>query len=254
MSLVDLSFFSDEVALLKLNSPENLNAMSDEMSEDFCSVISNIKNNNDLRVLILTGEGKAFSSGGNLKMLEQKITNSSEENRVKMLKFYNNFLSIQALDIPTICAINGVAYGAGLCLACACDIRIAVESAKLGFNFVKLGLYPGMGATYLIKQILNPALANELLISGRILSSDEAIKIGLISKVTSSEDLFSYSIDLAKQICLSSKETLKQLVFSLKHQSYSLKESLEKESLYQSLSYSSDDFKSRLNKLLEKKK
>ena len=118
-----------------------------------------------LRVVVVRGAGKAFSAGGDLEMLEKKTELSKEENHRRMLTFYNQFLSIRELNVPVIAALNGHAVGAGLCFSLACDVRIAKDGAKLGLNFVRLALHPGMGVTYYLPRILGIDLASELLLA-----------------------------------------------------------------------------------------
>jgi enoyl-CoA hydratase len=100
-----------------------------------------------------------------------------------MLPFYRAWLSIRALEVPTIAAVNGPAIGAGLCLALACDLRYAAAGAKLGVPFVKLGMHPGMGGTHLLPEVVGDAHARDLLLTGRVVDADEALRIGLVSRV-----------------------------------------------------------------------
>src|SRR5688500_3431814 len=143
MALVLVSFPREDVAHITLNDPDNLNAMGEDMAAEFLAAGSGLRTNASVRGILLSGAGRGFSAGGNLEMLEKKISLTGEENRTRMLTFYRSFLSMLTLDLPVVALINGPAVGAGLCLAAACDIRIATTGAKLGFTFVKLGLYPG---------------------------------------------------------------------------------------------------------------
>ena len=107
-------------------------------------------------------------------MLKNKAALDAETNRQAMLQFYRAFLSILELPVPTIAAVNGHAIGAGFCLALACELRVASADAKLGLTFTRLGLHPGMGATCFLPRIAGFAVANDLLISGRVLEAGEA--------------------------------------------------------------------------------
>ena len=100
-----------------------------------------------------------------------------------MLPFYRAWLAIRSLEVPTIAAVNGAAIGAGLCLALACDIRYAATSARLGVPFVKLGMHPGMAATWSLPEVVGPAAARDLLLTGRLVDADEALRLGLVSRV-----------------------------------------------------------------------
>jgi enoyl-CoA hydratase/carnithine racemase len=100
-----------------------------------------------------------------------------------MMPFYRAWLSIRRLEVPTIAAVNGPAIGAGLCLALACDIRYAAPAARLGVPFVRLGMHAGMAGTYLLPDVVGPAHARDLLLTGRVVDADEALRIGLVSRV-----------------------------------------------------------------------
>ena len=100
-----------------------------------------------------------------------------------MLPFYQAWLGILRLDVPTLAAVNGPAIGAGLCLALACDIRYAATGARLGAPFVRLGMHPGMGATWLLPDVVGPSAARDLLLTGRTVDADEALRLGLVSRV-----------------------------------------------------------------------
>ena len=100
-----------------------------------------------------------------------------------MLPFYRAWLSIRELEVPTIAAINGPAIGAGLCLALACDIRYAAAGAKMGVPFVKLGIHPGMAGTYLLPNVVGAAHARDLMLTGRVVGAEEALRLGLVSRV-----------------------------------------------------------------------
>jgi enoyl-CoA hydratase len=104
-----------------------------------------------------------------------------------MMAFYRAWLSIRRLEVPTIAAVNGPAIGAGLCLALACDIRYAAAGARMGAPFVKLGMHPGMAATHLLPEAVGIAAARDLLLTGRLVSDDEAVRLGLVSRVLPAE-------------------------------------------------------------------
>src|SRR5262249_10307005 len=155
-----------------LDDPEARNAMGEEMAAQFLRAAGELKNDRSVRVVVLTGRGRAFSGGGNLDMLETKTRIAKEENQRLMREVYRSFISILEIDVPVIAAVNGHAIGAGLCLALACDLRIASADAKLGLNFVHLGLHPGMGATYFVPRLVGDARAAELLYSGATISAE----------------------------------------------------------------------------------
>ena len=120
--------------------------------------------------------------------------------RETMRTFYKLFLSIRDLPCPTLAALNGPAIGAGFCVALACDIRLVAEDAKLGLNFTKLALHPGMGATWTLPRIVGPALAAELLYTSRIISGEEAARIGLANRCLPAEEVLPATLAVAREI------------------------------------------------------
>jgi enoyl-CoA hydratase len=132
---------------------------------------------------VVTGEGSAFCSGGNTGWIASEPDASVDCLRTRMIAFYRAWLSIRRLEVPTIAAINGASIGAGLCLALACDLRYAARGAKLGVPFVKLGMHAGMAGSYLLPNVVGEAHARDLLLTGRVVDADEALRLGLVSRV-----------------------------------------------------------------------
>lgn len=253
MARVTCTINPNGIATITLNDEANLNAMSEEMAKDFSAVVADLKAKKNTRVVILTGAGKAFSAGGHLAMLEAKRALGGEENRAQMLTFYDSFLSILDLHVPLIAALHGAAVGAGLCLACACDIRIATKDAKLGFTFLKLGLHPGMGGTYFVPRIVGPSIATELLVSGRIISADEALRIGLVSKVCEKDSLMSEAEALAKEILSCGPKATAQLLETMRGDTAHLEAALAREAICQSVNYAGAEFAEGLAAVKEKR-
>ena len=178
-----------DVATLTFNDPARLNAMTQAMGEAFSATIAELAADSSLRAVVLTGAGRAFSAGGDLGMIEGRAAQGAANGargrgqiRDGMRSFYQLFLSVRDLPCPVIAAVNGAAIGAGLCVALACDVRIASSEAKLGLNFTQLGLHPGMGATWTLPRLVGPAHAAEILFSSRVFSGGEAAEIGLVSR------------------------------------------------------------------------
>ena len=242
------------ISQITLNDPDNLNAMGEEMAREFSSLTSELAAKAEsLRAIIITGAGRAFSAGGNLEMLEAKSKLSEEENRSRMITFYDDFLGILSLNVPLIAAINGHAIGAGLCLASACDIRIASTKAKLGFTFVKLGLHPGMGATYTLPRIIGRSTATELLITGRVIEADEALRLGLLSRVVGPDKVAETASAVAEEIAGCGPLAVRQLVASLRRDASTLRECLDREADCQGVNYRSAEFKEGVRAVIEKR-
>lgn len=191
---------SEGVALLVLDNPDQRNAMSDQMTTAWTAAIDELAEDRSVRAVVVTGEGSAFCSGGNTSWIASEPDATVDELRERMLPFYRAWLSIRRLEVPTIAAINGPAIGAGLCLALACDIRYAAAGARLGLPFVKLGMHAGMAGTFLLPNVVGPAHARDLLLTGRVVDADEALRLGLVSRVMAPKEFLADVLDTAREV------------------------------------------------------
>jgi enoyl-CoA hydratase len=205
-ALIDVERDAD-VAVLTFNDPDRLNAMTEPMGRAFSAQIERLAADATVRAVVLTGAGRAFSAGGDLDWIEAQAQAARSEPggarqavRDTMRSFYQLFLSLRELPCPTIAALNGHAIGAGLCVALACDMRLANRQAKLGLNFSLLGLHPGMGATWTLPRLVGPAHAAELLYSGRSLAGEEAARIGLVNRALEPDAVLPEARELAASI------------------------------------------------------
>ena len=183
-----LSRPSAGVVVLTLTNPEQRNAMSDPMTTAWARTVQQLREDDSVRVVVVTGEGTAFCSGGDPRWIAGEPDAPVHRLRDRMLGFYRAWLSIRDLEVPTIAAINGPAVGAGLCLALACDLRYASASARMSVPFVNLGMHAGMGATYTLPHVVGEAHARDLLLTGRMVGAQEAFRMGLVSSVTPDEE------------------------------------------------------------------
>ena len=227
-----------DVASIVLARPDARNAMSVEMGRLFSEAVGSLAKS-PARAVIISGEGAVFSAGGDFSFLEERLRASAEENRVAMRRFYDAFLSVQSLPMPTIAAVHGAAIGAGLCFAMGCDLRLAAEGTKLSVNFVKLGLHPGMGATWLLPRLVGPARAAELLMTGRQLEAAEAARIGLVNEVVPADLLLERAREVAKELAVAGPVAVRQVKQSLR--APGLEEALEIEAAAQAVSYATKD-------------
>ena len=191
---------SEGVALLVLDNPDLRNAMSDEMTGSWVAAIDELAADRSVRAVVVTGEGSAFCSGGNTGWIAGEPDATVDQLRSRMIAFYRSWLSIRRLEVPTIAAVNGASIGAGLCLALACDIRYAAAGAKLGVPFVKLGMHAGMAGTYLLPNVVGAAHARDLLLTGRVVEADEALRLGLVSRVIEREGFLDEVLEVAAGI------------------------------------------------------
>ncbi len=238
-----------------LNDPESRNAMSDEMAVQFEEAVARLGSDSEVRAVIVCGAGQAFSAGGHLEMLLEKTKKPKQENVKGMLSFYRRFLSISSLPVPVIAAINGHAVGAGLCMALACDFRLAQSGAKFGLNFVQLGLHPGMGATYYLPRLVGPARAAELLYSGRILPTEAALEYGLVNRVISADKFNDEILEAARSIAQAGPQAVRSVKRSLNFGTADqLNNCLEREAAAQAEDYAGPQFAEGIKAAIEKRK
>lgn len=189
------------VGIITLNRPKMRNAFNMEMINSWYKILQEIKDNPEIRAIIVTGAGEAFCSGGDLNEIEEVVSRSSIERKNFLWKGVHNVArALLEIDKPVIAAINGPAFGAGLDMALLCDIRLASESAKLCESYVSVGLVPGNGGTYLLPKIVGMAKAMELFFTGDVIDAQEAKRIGLVNEVYPDDQLMNAAMKMAEKI------------------------------------------------------
>lgn len=188
------------VAIVTLNRPEKLNALSGVMLTELPKVLEDIQGDSDVRVMVLTGAGRGFCSGADTSILSATGEGRSSIDSVTERLLGPWVLSMRDMPKPIIAAVNGVALGVGFSLALACDIRIASDNARFSMMFVRWGLIPGCGATYFLPRTVGHSKACELMFTGEIFDAREAERIGLVSRVVPHDELMGVTKELAKRI------------------------------------------------------
>ena len=188
----------DGIAIITLNYPDKLNAISLKMKESLFAATDEVDKDDSIKVVILTGAGRGFCAGHDIS--EMAAGTAKEPSLYDRLNTTNNEASFYKLNKPVIAAINGACVGAGLALALSCDIRIASDKAKIGSAYVKLGAAPGLGMTYWLPKIIGPAAALEFLFTGKVVLGPEAKEMGLVNQVVPAEELMKVSMEMAAQI------------------------------------------------------
>ena len=198
MDTVNFQIVDETIGILKLNRPNAANALSIKLLNDFNQQLDEIENNRNLRVLIITAEGeKAFCAGADLK--ERSVMN--EEEVVETVGKIGSLITrVEQLPIPTIAVINGAAFGGGLELTLACDIRIASTTAKMGLTETSLAIIPGAGGTQRLPRLIGMAKAKYYILTARRFDSTEAQAIGLVQEIAEPAELQNQGFALARQV------------------------------------------------------
>lgn len=198
----------NQMATLTLNRPDRRNALNRQMMKELAEAIGNVSEDDEIRVMILTGAGKAFCAGADIDIMsgggeEEEFGEQDVETLRRSFAFRvakKIILGLHQMEKPTIAMINGACVGAGLDLALACDLKIASDKAKFMCGFVKIGLFPGFGATWLYPRAMGLAKGLEMLFTGDTLTATEAREIGMVNKLSPPEELESTTLAMAKKI------------------------------------------------------
>lgn len=195
-------FPEEGVAVLTLNRPDFGNGVVPELAGDLLSALDDLEGDGDIRALVLTGAGKQFCAGADIKAMQeylrdvQPVTHEPYNARV----LYPVTQRVAASRLPIVAAINGGATAGGLDFAMACDVRIASTRAKLGETYVKLGLPPGNGGAYFLPRLVGSGMAAELFLTGDVIDAARALEIGLVNRVVEPEQLLDEAVALAARI------------------------------------------------------
>lgn len=188
---------AEGVRILTLNDPDKRNALSPRLQAELAGAVDAVAADPDARVLVVAGNGPAFSAGADLPAVFGKLSRPVGEIRAGLRTIYDSFLRVRRLEIPTIAAVGGPAVGAGVNLAMSCDLRLASTRATFGVTFTKLGLHPGGGCTYYVVQALGRQQALSLLLDGGALTAGEALAAGIVLDVV--DDPLAEALEVAQR-------------------------------------------------------
>jgi 2-(1,2-epoxy-1,2-dihydrophenyl)acetyl-CoA isomerase len=229
----------DRVATVTLNRPEARNALNMELKRALAGVLRAIPDDPAVRAVVLTGSGPAFSAGGDVKELDATRTALTSRDRMRWL-LNDVFIPLARLDVPTIAAVNGAAFGAGLSLALACDIVIASDAASFSLAFSRMGLVPDCGALWFLSRRLGMGRAKELLFTARRFDAAEARDMGIVQRVVAAEELDAAAAELAATLAAGPADALRMTKRLLEQAATStLDEVAELESYAQGIAMSS---------------
>lgn len=260
--MVDLLVQERDGAILTitLNLPEKRNPISDvAMVDALCDAFEAADRDIGVRCVILTGAGSAFCSGGDLKQMRPDSGGLRAGNPVETRRNYKYGiqrlpLMFEALEVPVVAAVNGPAIGAGCDLACMCDVRIAGESARFAESFVKLGIIPGDGGAWLLPRIIGFSKASELALTGEMVEAQEALAIGLVSRVVPDGELLAAARLVADKIAANPPHAVRMTKRLLREgQKSDLKSNLEMAAAMQSLAHATRDNDEAINAFMERR-
>ncbi len=241
----------DKIAFITINAPKRLNALNKHLIQKMSNLLCELSTRTDVRVLIITGSGnKAFVAGADIKEFSSFSKKQGEE--LSQTGHDLLFNKIATYPKPVIAAINGFALGGGLELAMACHIRIASDNAKLGQPEVSLGLIPGYGGTQRLTQLIGKGKAFEMILTGQVITAQEALHLKLINYVVSQEALITKSISLAKNMLANSPNAIKKAIKAVNATYGNI--GLQNEVELFGQCFGTSDFKEGVQAFLEKRK
>lgn len=242
---------SDRIATITMNRPKSLNSMSLDLVEGFIRSLQEAETDSQVRVVVVTGSGRAFSAGGDLKTLDDLHT--TEERRQFIVKVGTMVKLIHDMSKPVIAMVNGVAAGAGFNLALACDMAYAADNAKFIQSFVNVGLSPDCGGFYYLAKAVGMAKAKELMLTGRPVGAQEAEHLNLVNGVFAQEELEAATMKLAARLAEAAPLAVAMTKKAVNDYSASLEETLTFESLASSSLLGTVDFKEGVTAFAEKR-
>src|SRR5437868_6414901 len=244
---------SDRIATITLNRPDFLNAVNEDMRDDFTRLISELQTRDEIGAVILTGAGRAFSAGGDISYFERdwNTTSFRAENH-RLMQFFDE---LEQIEKPVIAAVNGPCTGAGLQVTLSCDLRLASDRAKFGFRENNIGLIPGAGGCSRLVKLIGYGRAKELIFTGEMITASEAERIGLINRVVPHDELMEHTRQLAAHLLTRAPEALglaKRLLWHSVTSDFATGRMLE--ALAQSVLIKSDDHREGIRAFREKRK
>lgn len=245
---------NDGICTITLNRPSSLNALNTTMSYELQQICDIIAKSDSIRVVVLTGAGRAFCAGGDVKEMEQGGV-SHIQALTRMQEIKKTTLSLANLPKPVISAVNGIATGAGVNIALAGDIIIASEDAKFSEIFVQVGLSPDVGGTYFLPRMVGRALAKELVFTGKIIDAQEAQKLGLINHVEAKDNFYDAVYNMARSIAQGPPVAIAQAKIMInKSFELDIATALDNEAYSQAVCLQTEDHKEGVKAFLEKRR
>lgn len=210
--MADLEFtVADGIGTILLNRPGRGNAFTPEMVDQWAQVLRDVRDDDAVRVIVVTGAGKAFCSGGELDVLDDDERTPLALKELLRQRVHRVALALEDLDKPVIAAVNGAAVGAGMDMALMCDIRIVGESARFSEGYIKVGLLPGDGGCYYLPRLAGMGMALELLWTGDFVDAQQAVNLGLANHIHPDEELVEQTLRLARRIAAAPQTNIRMI-------------------------------------------
>jgi 2-(1,2-epoxy-1,2-dihydrophenyl)acetyl-CoA isomerase len=243
------------IGWVRINRPERLNAFSGTMREDLEQALEAMDSDRNVICVILTGVGRAFSTGGDIRVMEDLVESGDIEQFENLVRAGARVAArIENMSKPVIAAINGPAAGAGACLALACDLRIASETASIGFTFLRVGLHPDWGGSYFLPRLVGLAVASESIYTGGMINAERGERLGLFNRVVPVAELETAARGLASQIAAGPRAVIADAKRTLRRSLNStLDDVLEMEVQAQLNAFRSPDFQEGIMAFIEKR-
>lgn len=250
-----LSERDGNVGWIRINHPERLNSFSGTMREDLYAALDEMERADDVRCVILTGVGRAFSTGGDVSVMKRLIAEDDIVGFESLVRAGARVIQrIDDMTKPVIAAINGPAAGAGACLALACDLRIASETASIGFGFLRVGLHPDWGGSYFLPRLVGPALAAEFTYTGEMINAERGEKLGIFNRVVPFGELEPTVRTLAGQMAAAPAAVMIDLRRNMRRSLHTpLGNMLDAEVAAQLRAFKTADFREGIESFLEKR-
>lgn len=262
----DLIFkIENNIANIILNRPNALNAFSEEMIDKWIKALETIRDSEDIKVVVVSGNGNAFCSGGDIKEMkegkgffksESDVSSTALARKNSLWKKVQRIpLLLQDIDQPIIAKVHGFAFGAGLDMALMCDIRIIEEGTKLSESYINVGLVPGDGAAYFLPRIIGIDKALDMLWTGKVIDANEAKKIGIATFVTKKEETDEFTKKYAEKLAKGPQQAIRLIKRTVyQNQQMDLRSSLDLISSHMGLVTELPDFTEGIQAIVEKRK
>lgn len=242
------------IGRITLHRPAERNAMTPQMGREITRAVAELNADDDVRVVVISGSGKGFCSGADLRTLGAEAgSGEADEGLGGGENFYRAFLSVRDLRVPSIAAVNGHAIGAGFCFAMAADLRVIHRDAKVGMTFVRLGIHPGMAATWTLPRLVGPSVAADLLYTGRLVGADEALALGIANRI-GGDDFDDVVAELAGAIASAAPVAVRSTKQTLRgSEARSIDDALVREASVQAMTFTTSDAAEGIQAMREKR-